>query len=320
MKEAVFIRKNIAKWRAMEVQIGNMSNTSPDKLVDTYAEVNADLAFAQTHYPHSRITEYLNNMAVSLHGELYQRKNEKWSRLLTFWTHEVPTYVYEGRRCILLSLAILLLGVVVGAVSALGGDEFVRSILGDGYVEMTADNIRSGQPFGVYASEESSSMFLGIMMNNVWVSFLYFVMGVFTSIATGYFIFYNGMMVGAFVAYFAQHGLFGPCLLTLFLHGTLELSALVVAGGAGIALGNGWLFPGTYSRIESFKRSAKRGVKILVSTTPIFVVAAFIEGFFTRLTEAGDALRLTVIVLSALFILFYYVYLPIHRHRHGTTK
>ena len=125
--------------------------------------------------------------------------------------------------------------------------------------------------------------------------------------------------MGAFISYFTQHGLLGPCLLTLFLHGTLEISALVVAGGAGIALGNGWLFPGTYSRIESFKQSAKRGVKILVSTTPIFVVAAFIEGFFTRLTEAGDALRLTVIVLSALFILYYYVYLPYHRHRHGTT-
>ena len=61
-------------------------------------------------------------------------------------------------------------------------------------------------------------------------------------------------------------------------------------------------------------------MKILVSTTPIFVVAAFIEGFFTRLTQAGDVLRLTVIVLSALFILFYYVYLPIHRHRHEPTR
>ena len=320
MKESVFIGKNIAKWRQMEVQIAAINNTAPDRLVDTYAEVTADLAFAQTHYPDSRITEYLNNMTVTLHRELYQRKNEKWSRLLTFWTHEVPRYVYEGRRCILLSLAILVVGVVVGAVSALGGDEFVRAILGEQYVDMTADNIRAGQPFAVYGSEVSTDMFLAIMVNNVWVSFLYFAMGVFTSIATGYFIFYNGMIVGAFITYFAQHGLLGDCLLTLFLHGTLELSALVVAGGAGIALGNGWLFPGTYSRIESFKRAAKRGVKILVSTTPIFVVAAFIEGFLTRLTQAGDALRLTVIILSALFILFYYVYLPIHRHRHEPTR
>ena len=320
MKEADFIRKNIAKWRRTEMQIASIANTAPDQLVDTYAEVNADLAFAQTHYPESRITEYLNNLAVSLHGELYQRKNEKWSRLLAFWTHEVPKYVYEGRGCILASLAILLVGAVVGAVSAWGGEEFVRAILGEGYVDMTADNIRRGQPFAVYGSQVETSMFLSIMVNNVWVSFIYFVMGVFTSIATGYFIFYNGMIAGAFIAYFAQHGLLGDCLLTLFLHGTLELSALVVAGGAGIALGNGWLFPGTYSRIESFKRAAKRGVKILLSTTPIFVVAAFIEGFFTRLTTAGDALRMAVIAFSALFILFYYVYLPIHRHRHEPAR
>ena len=86
---------------------------SPDELADMYNDLTADLAFAQTHYPDSRITEYLNNMTVTLHRELYQRKNEKWSRLLTFWTHEVPRYVYEGRRCILLSLAILVVGVVV---------------------------------------------------------------------------------------------------------------------------------------------------------------------------------------------------------------
>ena len=120
----------------------------------------------------------------------------------------------------------------------------------------------------------------------------------------------NGIMLGAFQTFFYQHGLLGTSMLAIWLHGTLEISAIIVAGAAGITMGNGWLFPGTYSRLTSFRRGARRALKIIVGTVPIFVVAAFIEGFFTRHTEWPDALRLTIILLSLLFVIGYYIYLP----------
>ena len=92
-----------------------------------------------------------------------------------------------------------------------------------------------------------------------------------------------------------------------------------MAGAAGLALGNGWLFPGTYSRLESFRRSAKKGVKIVIGTVPVFVMAGFIEGFVTRHTELPDLLRLGFILLSLSFIIFYYIYLP-NRKKHGITE
>ena len=90
-------------------------------------------------------------------------------------------------------------------------------------------------------------------------------------------------------------------------------------GAAGLALGNGWLFPGTYSRLESFRRGAKKGVKIVIGTVPVFVMAGFIEGFVTRHTELPDLLRLGFILLSLSFIIFYYIYLP-NRKKHGITE
>ncbi|MBR5688327.1 MAG: stage II sporulation protein M [Prevotella sp.] len=315
MKEAIFIRQNMEKWKIAERRTFDFSNSSPDELVEAYTEVTADLAFAQTHYPNSRVTSYLNNLALMLHGELYHHKREKWSRLITFWTHEVPLAVYEGRKELRLSLIIFLVAVVMGIFTALGGEEYVRNILGDEYMDMTLNNIQNGEPMAVYNGEPPIDMFLGITLNNVLVSFICFVSGIFTSFATGYHLLQNGLMVGAFPTFFAQHGVLGECLLAMMLHGTLELSAIVIAGGAGIAMGNGWLFPGTYSRLESFRRSAKRGLKILVSIVPVLIVAAFIEGTFTRYTHVPDALRLTVILLSLLFVLYYYVYLPSKRHR-----
>ena len=322
MKEILFIRNNIDKWRSVEELIDNVNFEMPDRLAEAYIDLTADLAFAQTHYPHSRITIYLNNLSSSLHNELYRNKREKWSRVLTFWTQEVPDVMWKERRLLLISFLIFMVSVLIGVLSTLGDASFPRLILGDGYMDMTLENIAKGKPMGVYGSEEESVMFLGITLNNIMVSFNIFVSGVLTSFMPGYQLFQNGIMIGCFDTFFYQHGLLGESLLATMLHGTLELSAIVVAGAAGLAMGNGWLFPGTYSRIVSFQRGAKRGMKIVVGTVPLFVLAGFIESFITRHTEINDFVRLTVILLSLCFVIFYFIYLPYKRnhYKHASRK
>ena len=202
MKEVLFIRNNIEKWRAMEELIANIDFEMPDRLVDVYTELTADLAFAQTHYPRSRITVYLNNLASALHNEIYRNRREKWSRLLTFWTQEVPDVMWKERRLLLLSFVIFMASVLTGVVSTLGDSSFPRLILGDGYMDMTLENIAQGRPMGVYGSEEEGQMFLGITLNNVMVSFNMFVSGVLTSFMPGFLLFRNGIMVGCFDTFF----------------------------------------------------------------------------------------------------------------------
>lgn len=137
------------------------------------------------------------------------------------------------------------------------------------------------------------------------VSFNIFVSGLLTSFIPGLILFQNGLMIGCFDTFFYQQGLLGESLMATMLHGTLELSSIIVAGAAGLAMGNGWLFPGTYSRLESFKCGARRGMKIVAGTVPLFIIAGFIESFLTRHTDMGDELRLTIIALSAIFVVFY---------------
>ncbi len=127
-------------------------------------------------------------------------------------------------------------------------------------------------------------------------------------------------MLGCFGSLFYQHGLLGESLLTIFQHGTLEISAIIVAGAAGLALGNGFLFPGTYSRLESFQRGAKRGLKIVVGIIPLFVVAGFIEGFITRHTEVDDRIRFAVILVSLAFVIFYFIILPYYIGYHTSAN
>lgn len=314
MKEAIFVKQNIGHWQETEALVEGAEAESPDVLADAYITTTSDLAFAQTHYPASRTTQYLNALAFSLHNSIYRFKREPLSRLVTFWTREVPTTMWEARRELLLSFLIFLVSVLIGVVSTLGDSDFPRIILGDSYVDMTLENIQNGNPMAVYNSNNESDMFLGITLNNVKVSFMVFAMGVLTSFGTGYMLLANGVMVGAFQTFFVEHGLFWDSFLAIWLHGTLEISAIIVAGAAGLALGNGWLFPGTYSRMASFRRGARRGLKIVIGTVPIFICAAFIEGFLTRHTEWPDALRLLIIGVSLLFIVFYFILLPIKIH------
>ena len=315
MQETVFIRRNIDKWKKVELMAGDNLFTTPDEMVDAYNEITSDLAFAQTQYPASPVTSYLNNLALGLHRDLYQQKRSSWASFLRFWTHEIPLAVYDARREMRVSLLLFVLFFLVGMFSVLADQNFLRVILGDYYVDMTLENIARGQPMAVYGGNSQMDSFLAITLNNVWVSMKLYALGLLTSFGAGYGLMIDGTMVGAFLTFFVVQGLFVDAFLAVMLHGTLEITGMIVAGAAGLVLGNGWLFPGTYSRLESFMRSARRSVKVILSTVPVFIVAAFIEGFLTRFTESGDAWRLALILLSFAFVVYYYVYLPVKRHR-----
>ncbi|MCB0813699.1 MAG: stage II sporulation protein M, partial [Flavobacteriales bacterium] len=115
-------------------------------------------------------------------------------------------------------------------------------------------------------------MFLGITVNNVRVALLAFAAGIAAGFGTVYVLLFNGIMVGAFQYFFHEQGVLRESLLTIWVHGTLEISAIVIAGAAGLALGRGMLFPGTYTRMESFRRGAMLGLKVVIGLVPVFVV------------------------------------------------
>lgn len=319
MKEVSFIRQNIEKWKSTEEVVEKADKLAPDKLADTYMDITSDLSFSQSHYPNSRITIYLNNLSSSLHHAIYKNKKEKTSRIITFWTKEIPLVMANSQKDLLWSFIIFMLSVLIGVVSSMNDPDFVRLIMGNGYVDMTLDNIAKGEPMAVYGSASETYMFFGITLNNIMVSFNVFAMGLISGFGTGYMLFRNGIMIGAFQTFFYQQGLLGESMLAIWLHGTLEISSIIIAGAAGLALGNSWLFPGTYSRKVAFGRGAKRGLKILISTLPLFILAGFIESFLTRHTQIPDFIRLIVILLSLAFIIYYYIYLP-KTLKHGLSK
>jgi uncharacterized membrane protein SpoIIM required for sporulation len=319
MKESSFIRQNIEKWRAFEPVIDDAANQDPGHLANVYLEITTDLSFSRSHYSRSRITLYLNNMASALHNALYKNKKESGSRIWSFWKTEVPLVMYESRKELLYSFFFFFVSAAIGCLSTVNDDMFARLIMSNDYIDMTLQHIEDGNPMGVYAEMSPVSMFFIIVSNNVKVAFTVFVFGLLTGFGSGYMLFYNGILIGAFQTFFFQQHLGMESLLAIWLHGTLEISAIIIAGAGGLALGNSWLFPGTYPRGYAFRQGAKRGLKIVIGTVPVFVVAGFVESFLTRYTSVPYFLSGGFILLSLTFVLYYYIYLP-KRLSYGISK
>jgi len=310
MREVAFLRKNADKWKEFEQLLQTKDQDDPDQLADLYIELSADLAYAQANYPGSKTEQYLNQLSVAVHDEIYRSKKEETNRLITFWTEELPALFASKQKELLYSFIVFSLAIGIGVLSSVNDPSFVRYIMGDAYVNMTISNIDQGDPLAVYKKASEMNMFFAITVNNVRVSFYAFVSGLLTSIGVGMVLLNNGIMVGAFIHFFAKYGLVGEALRVIFIHGTLELSAIVIAGAAGFVVGNGFLFPGTHSRKDAFIKAGREGLKMIVGLVPVFVAAGLLESFVTRYTQMPLWLSLFIILSSLAFILYYFVILP----------
>jgi len=314
LRETNFIQQNKEKWQEFE-QILDGQSADPEKLNELFVQITDDLSYSRTFYPNRSVRVYLNSLAQRIFLQLYRHRRSQFRRLITFWTDELPLLVYESRRAFRLSALVFLLAFTIGVVSSFMDPEFPRVILGDRYVEMTLENIESGDPMAVYKEKGRLGMSLGITANNLFVAFLTFVLGSIFAIGTVAIMISNGIMVGSFQYFFIEQGLFRESFLTIWTHGTLEISAIIIAGAAGITMGRGLVFPGTLTRIQAFQHSARRGLKIMIGITPIIILAGFIEGFLTRYTETPDLVRGVFILICLLFVLTYFVWYPVMKAR-----
>src|ERR1035437_7493868 len=310
MNEIQFLHKNIKKWEAFEAILDNKNHSNPDVVSDMFINLTDDLAYSRTYFPNTKGTQYLNQLTQKAHRTIYQNQPINKNRIITFWESEFPLIIYGSRKEIFVSFAILVLSVLIGIISNKYDSGFARIILGDGYVNMSLSNIHKGDPLAVYKSMNQVDMFLGITLNNIKVSFMAFAMGLFTPIGAGFIMLKNGVMLGTFHSFLAEQGFLLDSIATIWVHGTYEIFAVTVAGGAGIVMGNGIIFPKTYSRIESFRRGAIRGSKMVIGLIPVFVVAGFLESFVTRYTQAPYILRFAIILFSLMSIVYYFYIYP----------
>ncbi len=311
MREALFIKKNKDRWQRIEQQ----QAADPDEMAADFTQLVDDLAYAKTFYPSGKVTNFINAQASKIYLDIYKNRKEESNRLVTFWKYDLPLTIRKHQGVILFSFIIFVIFFAIGFFASRQDDDVARGFFGSGYVEETQENIDKGNPFGIYETGNSLLNWIGIMINNIKVGLIMFTSGIFCGIPTIYKHCETSAMVGIFDQFFAARGFGVDFWLVVFVHGTLEITALILSAAAGLVLGKSFLFPGTIRRIDAFKQGAKDGVKIMIGLMPIFALAAFFEGFITRLYNDISWLTTGVFALSVIFVAWYFIIWPIRLSR-----
>jgi uncharacterized membrane protein SpoIIM required for sporulation len=307
LREALFIKKNKDRWLKNQATPA----ADADEMARDFTQLVDDLAYAKTFYPSSKVTQFINTQASKIYLDIYKNRKEESNRLITFWKYDLPLTIRKHHGTLLFSFIVFLIFWGVGFFISRHDDTVARSVLGDGYIQKTQDNIRDGNPFGIYESGNPVLSWLGLMINNIKVSLRFFVEGIFCGVVTLYDLSGEAVRLGVFHQFFAARGLGLQVFMVVFVHGTLELTALIVAAASGLVLGKSFLFPGTIRRLDALKKGAKDGVKMVIGLIPVFALAAFFEGLITRLYNDLSILTTVIVSLSLLFVIWYFIVYPI---------
>lgn len=311
MREIAFIKQNKEKWLDFEQAIFGKSKKNPDEMASLYIHLVNDLSYAQTYYPKSKTVTYLNYLASQIYQKIYKTKREDTNRFIYFFSTEVPLIVYQYKRYLLYAFLVFFCCTSIGVISARYDVDFVRLIVGDGYVNMTLENIKNGNPVAVYKSSGSVQSFIGITTNNIGVGVKSYIYGIFGGIGTFFFLMYNSIMLGSFQYFFYEQGVFWQSVRGIWIHGSMEIFGMVVEAACGFILGASILFPRTFSRVNSFKIGLKDSMKIFLSTIPFTIAAGFLEGFITRYAlEMPKWLGIFIILSTLSLISFYFIVYP----------
>lgn len=312
MKETSFIEQNKEKWRRFE-RLSENKQSDPEELSELYLDISDDLSYAQTFYEKRTVRVYLNSLAQRIYSQLHIQKGETFKNLLHTWIITLPLESYRSRKSLGFALGVFLLWTLVGIVSTHFVPDFPKYILTEGYILETEANIRMGNPLKIYEDTDQLSMFIRITTNNIRVAFFAYILGVFFTIGTHIILFQNGIMLGTFQYFFAKKGLLLTSFLGIWIHGAFEISAIVLSAGAGFVLGNGWLFPQSYTRLQSMQIATKRSLKIMLSLIPFIIIAGFLESYVTHnYQRLPDWSKWMLILSSFTIVILYFVVYPIY--------
>jgi uncharacterized membrane protein SpoIIM required for sporulation len=281
--------------------------TDVKQMCRLYRQVVIDLSRARTDNEHPDLVRYLNLLAARAHGHVYTPQRVDLRRFGGFLIRGFPRVVRRRARPVLAATGVFLLSGLVSFLAVLRNPEIAYSLFDEQVVEV--ENMRlerqEGEYRGNFTFELGASPIIAIVIiaNNVLVAIRAFALGALACLPGVVLLLYNGRMLGTLTGLVALHGYAGDFYSLVLTHGTLELSAICISGGAGFMLGWALIAPGASTRGEALRRAAPDAFGLLGGAAVMLVIAGHIEAYVTPHAPAG--VRWTVAVLSALLLAAY---------------
>lgn len=278
-----WLEKRRAHWTRLEQLVAssggkNVTSLSPTELQELallYRQTASDLSTVREDPTSAQLARYLNQLLGRAHNLIYMGRKSERKGIWTFYKVTYPKIFRETFPDTFAAFVLFLIAAVAGFLVSVTDPSFVRHVIGPQMIDtiehhkMWTDSIVGVQP-------QTSS---AIMTNNLTVSFAAFAMGITAGVGTVYMMLFNGLLIGVIGEACWREGMSLQLWSFVAAHGVLELPAIFIAGGAGLGIAKGLLFPGVLSRGESLARAGARSVRLVLGIIPLLIIAGTIEGF-----------------------------------------
>jgi uncharacterized membrane protein SpoIIM required for sporulation len=254
-----------------------------------YRQVAADLSAVRSDRASTTLEEYLNQLLSRAHNHIYSGRKSGFGSVVRFMTQEYPRVFRRLFPYVLTSFLIFLAGAALGILLTMSRPEFMRLFLGPAMLE-TIDRHEMWTHSILSMKPQAST---AILTNNIGVSFMAFAGGIAGGLGTIYLMFNNGIVMGVISTACAQAHMALDLFSFVSAHGALELPSIFIAGGAGLRLGAGLLFPGILARRDSLALAAKDAIQLLAGVVPLLFVAGMLEAFLSP-SSAPQGLKFAV--------------------------
>lgn len=322
MSSPRWTEKRRSYWERLEFLVKasggkSVSSLSPGQLQELallYRQTASDLATVREDPTNSTLARYLNQLLGRAHNLIYMGRKANRRGIWTFYKEDFPAIFRATFSDTMAAFLIFLAAGVASFLMGMGDPAFPRHLLGPRMIE-TIEKHQMWTHSIVTIKPLASS---AILTNNLSVSFATFALGITAGVGTVYMMLVNGLLIGTISAACWREGMSLQLWSFVAAHGILELPAVFIAGGAGLGIARGLLFPGTLPRRESLVRAGAQSVRLVLGTIPLLLVAGFVEGFVSP-TEVDPKFKfLLSSALGTLLVLYLLSGRSTQRQAHGS--
>lgn len=321
MNQDSFTEKYESQWKQFETWLDSQDNDIPKsrrpaseisvEVPHLYRQLCHHLSLAQSRNYSAHLIEYLNQLTLRGHQYLYRAKSNTLSGFLDFVFYEFPSLIRQQWKLFWLAM-LLFYGPLLSIGYAIQvSPELVYSILPP---EQVSQFRNMYDPNAAHIGEERASdddfyMFGMYIYNNISVGFRTFAGGMLFGLGSIFFLVYNGLAIGAVGGHLIHIGYSETFLSFVIGHGSFELTAIIIAGMAGLKLGGAMIRPGPYSRVEALKRAGRISLKLVYGVILMLVIAAFIEAFWSSKGSISPNTKYIVGYILWGFVGFYFMFI-----------
>ena len=305
LTERAFADRRRKSWDALDslsrksTRMGLRALDAEDvgQLPPLYRDVCADLAAAQAARYSAPLVDYLRGLTATAHGILYgphaaRARRDELPGVRGAWLVAFPRAVRHRWRSMLLATALFFVPLAIGAILTLRDPAFAFRVAPESMLRPLSEAYARGFDEGRDAGE--GTMMAGFYVyNNVGIALRCFALGVFGGLGSAFYLVQNGLTIGAILGYVASQGAAANIGIFIIGHGSLELGAIVLSGGAGLSLGWSVVAPGDLTRLASLQRTAREILVIVAGASVMLFMAAGIEAFWSA-SSTPRAIKLAV--------------------------